>query len=70
MNQRLDEMDHLQHLVDQLGPRPVGSDANHAAADYIREVFLLAGLEVEEQRYDCPAWHEDETCLELNGKSI
>ena len=39
---------HLQTLVG-LGPRPIASPANQAAADYIRETFCAAGLEVEEQ---------------------
>lgn len=39
---------HLQTLVG-LGPRPIALPANQAAADYIRETFCAAGLEVEEQ---------------------
>lgn len=58
---------HLQTLVG-LGPRPIASPANQAAADYIREAFRAAGLEVEEQPYAATAWEHRSTLLEQNGK--
>jgi aminopeptidase YwaD len=60
---------HLQTLVG-LGPRPIASPANQAAADYIRETFRAAGLEVEEQPYTCTAWEHRSTFLEQNGRRL
>lgn len=45
-------MPYLQRLL-TLGPRPIGSPANQAAADFIRDAFLALGYDVEEQPYDC-----------------
>lgn len=39
-----------------IGCRPIGSPANQAAADYIRNVFHSLGLAVEEQPYPCTGW--------------
>ncbi len=60
---------HLQTLVG-LGPRPIASLANQAAADYIRDTFCAAGLEVEEQPYAATAWEHRSTLLEQNGKRL
>ncbi len=57
---------HLQALL-EFGPRPIGSPANQASADYIHSVFDAAGLEVEEQPYACTAWEHHLTTLELDG---
>lgn len=48
----------------------MGSAANHAAADFIREEFRAAGLEIEEQTYPCTAWEVEEASLQLNGESL
>jgi len=61
--------EHLRALV-SLGPRPVGSPANQQAADYIRETFRAAGLEVEEQPYACTAWEQDAILLEQNSEKL
>ena len=45
-------MPYLRHLL-ALGPRPIGSPANQAAADFIRDAFQALGYDVEEQPYDC-----------------
>ncbi len=63
-------MKHLEHLCIEIGPRPVGSVENQAAADYIWNVFAASGLEVEAQAFPCPAWEEEETCLELDGRRL
>ena len=62
-------MQHLQTLVG-LGPRPVASPANQATADYIRETFRTAGLDVEEQPYAAMAWEHRSTRLEQAGKRL
>ena len=61
---------HLQRLCVDIGRRPSGSPGNHAAAEYIGRVLRAAGLEVKEQRYECPAWEHEETRLEVNGAPI
>lgn len=43
----MEAMEHLKHLCVDIGPRPVGSEMNRWAADYIAEVFAASGLEVE-----------------------
>jgi aminopeptidase YwaD len=61
--------EHLRALTN-LGPRPIGSPANQAAADFIAAAFSAAGLQVEEQPYACTAWEEQETLLELDGERL
>jgi aminopeptidase YwaD len=51
-------MEYLFHLSSEIGPRPGGSPANRAAAEYIRHQFELSNLEVEMQNFDCPQWEE------------
>jgi len=63
-------MKHLEHLCVEIGPRPVGSKGNQAAADHIRSVFEATGLEVEMQEFPCPAWEEKDTRLELDGRRL
>ncbi len=60
---------HLPTLVG-LGPRPIASPANQAAADYICEMFCATGLEVEEQPYAATAWEHYSTLLEQAGKRL
>jgi aminopeptidase YwaD len=60
---------HLQTLVG-LGPRPIASPANQAAADYIRDAFCAAGLDVEEQPYAATAWEHRSTLLEQDGERL
>lgn len=60
----------LRHLCVDLGPRPIGSPANQAAANFIRDAFLAAGLEVEEQPYPCTAWEHASTRLEIDGQTV
>ncbi len=61
---------HVRRLSAEIGTRPIGSPANQTAADYIREFFLDAGLEVEEQPYACTAWEHVQTRLTLDGVSL
>lgn len=63
-------MQHLEHLCAEIGPRPVGSAANHAAADHIEAVFRAAGLEVERQDFPCPDWIEEDTLLQMDGQRL
>jgi len=61
---------HVKHLCVEIGPRPIGSPGDHAAADYIQGVFRAAGLDVEAQRFECPAWQDEETSLVLDGEQL
>ncbi|MHB1132049.1 MAG: M28 family metallopeptidase [Chloroflexota bacterium] len=58
---------HLRQVCVSVGPRPGGSPANAAAADYIAGVFQASGLAVERQEFACPAWEEVDTCLSVQG---
>jgi len=61
--------EHLTTLTN-LGPRPIGSPANQAGADFIAAAFSAAGLQVEEQPYPCTAWQGEETVLEIDGERL
>jgi len=61
---------HLKELCVNIGPRPAGSAANHAAAKYIAEVLRETGLDVEEQRYKFTRWEHEETYLEVAGQPL
>ncbi len=63
-------MRHLEQLSARIGPRPLGSRENLAAADYIRQTFAALGLAVEEQAIDCPLWEALDTRLELAGEPL
>jgi aminopeptidase YwaD len=58
---------HLQTLLAN-GPRLIGSPANQAAANYIRDVFQSASMGVKEQPYSCIAWEHTRTSLKINGQ--
>ncbi len=59
-------MKHLEALLAN-GERPIGSPSNQAAGDYIRSVFLSAGMEVEEQPYPCTGWEHLSTRMTISG---
>ena len=63
-------MKHLEYLCVAIGPRPLGSKANQAAADYVQRAFEAAGLAVETQEFPCPLWEEVETHLEVGGERL
>lgn len=48
---------HLHKLSIEIGCRPIGSPANQAAADTIRDTLRSFGLAVEEQAFACTGWH-------------
>ncbi len=60
-------IDYLRHLSVQIGPRPLGSAENLAAASYIAQSFAAVGLAVEEQEIACPLWEALDAGLELAG---
>jgi aminopeptidase YwaD len=61
---------HLNRLCVEIGPRPIGSPGDRAAADYIQGIFRGAGLDVEAQKFDCPAWEHQTTRLTLDGEDL
>ena len=63
-------MRHLERFASEIGSRTIGSPGNHAAADYIAELFQGAGLEVEFQDFPCPDWMEEFTSLKLRGEVL
>jgi hypothetical protein len=72
MNRNLEAMldSHLRVLVEKIGERPGGSLADHRAARYIAQTFAQAGLDVEEQRFDCPQWIHRNTSFIRNGHML
>jgi len=63
-------MDHVEHLGTRIGPRPLWSRENLAAADYVAGILQQAGLAVERQELPCPLWEELETRLEVGGQVL
>jgi aminopeptidase YwaD len=61
---------HLNRLCVEIGPRPIGSPGDHAAADYIQGVLLASGLDAEVQGFECPAWEHQGTDLTLDGERV
>ena len=70
MNLEAELRKHLNRLSVDIGPRPIGSPGCHAAADYVQDVFRSAGLEVEIQEFECPAWEDRSTSLMLDGEQV
>jgi aminopeptidase YwaD len=60
-------MSYLEKLVVEIGPRLIGSPANQAAADFMRDTFRAADLHVEEQYYPCTSWEHRSTRFEADG---
>lgn len=61
---------HLEKLVVGIGPRLIGSPANQAAADYIRDSFSASGLQVEEQPFPCTSWEVRSANFEADGITL
>ena len=66
----LGTLEHVKHLAVNIGSRPIGSAANHAAADYITGVFEQSGLSIEKQEISCPEWVEEHTSLALGSELL
>ena len=63
-------MDHLMRLCVEIGPRPIGSKENQAAAAYIQGSLKACGLVVKRQELPCPIWKEIDTQLEVGGQKL
>jgi aminopeptidase YwaD len=57
----------LHRLVNEIGPRPPASPANHAAEDFLAAEFARLGYTVERQEYAATAWEHRSTRLKLGG---
>lgn len=47
---------HMKSLVDEIGPRPTGSENNRIATDYCSETFSNLGYQVTRQEFSCMNW--------------
>ncbi len=63
-------MEYLSQLSETIGPRPAGSSANQAAADYIHGVLEGCGLLVQRQEFPFPSWQHRNTSLHLSGAPL
>jgi aminopeptidase YwaD len=63
-------IEHLTHLCEEIGPRPLGSPANQAAAAYIADGFAACGLGVERQTFPCQLWEEIDARLTLGEQEV
>ncbi len=61
---------HLETLSVAIGARPVGSEANRAAEQYIARVFENAGRVAERQSFACFDWKLGATELCVNGDAL
>ena len=57
----------LHRLVNEIGPRPSASPANHAAEEFLAAEFARLGYTVERQEYPATAWEQRATRLKLGG---
>jgi aminopeptidase YwaD len=62
--------EYVHQLATRIGPRPQGSPACRAAAEYIRQSLAQSGMEGEEQRSPCLDWEGGACRLEIGGKLI
>lgn len=60
----------LNKLAIEIGPRPAGSAANHAATDFVVSQFAEAGYEIVRQEYPCPDWQPKECRLVVEGTIV
>jgi Iap family predicted aminopeptidase len=63
-------MGHVRRLSVDIGPRPLGTPGNRAAADYVEGVLQDTGLQVERQWFPCTDWEEERVLLELGGHQL
>ncbi len=63
-------MHHLRVLASEIGARPIGTEGNRAASAYIEGVFRGAGLEVETQSFEVPAWSSEGAYLTIQGERL
>ncbi|MCG7342546.1 M28 family peptidase [Sporosarcina sp. ACRSL] len=63
-------MNHVKVLSNEIGCRPVGTQANSAASAYIEKVFRDSGLEVELQEFEVPVWQLNEAFIEFNSERL
>lgn len=61
---------HLHKLSVAIGCRPIGSPANQAAADYIRDAFRGLDLAIEEQPYPCTGWDCQGAWLSIGSEPL
>lgn len=62
--------EHMDVLVSQIGERPGGSPGCLQAEKYIQTVFDGCGWMTERQAFDCPAWEDMGTQLQINGRLL
>jgi len=61
---------HLIHLAQTIGARPIGSANNRKAGSYIQQCFNLWGLQVRLQEYPCADWKSHHIHLNLDGAQL
>lgn len=61
---------HVSILASQIGNRLIGSPGNKAAAEYITQAFLAAGLSVDFQEFPCPDWAADAVSLTIGQNEL
>ena len=62
-------MAHLRELVEQIGPRPMGSREDRLAMDTIEEHLRAYGHEVDYHEFACPCWQDRCTSLSILSTS-
>ncbi|MFN8529037.1 MAG: M28 family peptidase [Anaerolineae bacterium] len=61
---------YVHKLSNEIGSRPVGSSANHAAAGLIAAAFQSLGMMPEMLRFDAPIWKHGSTRINAGGQSL
>lgn len=60
----------VENLATVIGCRPLGSEANLRAMDYIETEFAKGGHEVERQSFTAKGWEPQRWGLEINGYAL
>jgi aminopeptidase YwaD len=63
-------IDHLRMLTESIGERPIGSQANHHAAQYIEDIFSKVGFSIQKQIFNCPDWVGVSAEISIGDKTL
>lgn len=61
---------HIVRLAGDIGVRVAGTDAEHAGAEYLADVFRAAGLEPTTEAFPVPVWRERRARLVAGGREV
>ena len=63
----MEAFDYCKHLVNEIGPRWIGSEGEKPAGDWIQRKFQKMGYNVRNFWFDCPFRDYESTGRWVNG---